>query len=95
MGSAPADSSSHGLSSSFILICFACFFPDRVSLCSPGCPGTHSVDQASLKLTEIYLLLPPFITVNHGYLVGTQPTLSLELFLSQSLLSLGVEKIHL
>jgi hypothetical protein len=26
------------------------FFLDRVSLCNPGCPGTHSVDQASLKL---------------------------------------------
>jgi hypothetical protein len=25
-------------------------FPDRVSLCSPGCPGTHFVDQAGLKL---------------------------------------------
>jgi hypothetical protein len=25
-------------------------FRDRVSLCSPGCPGTHSVDQAGLKL---------------------------------------------
>jgi hypothetical protein len=25
-------------------------FQDRVSLCSPGCPGTHSVDQASFKL---------------------------------------------
>ena len=25
-------------------------FWDRVSLCSPGCPGTHSVDQAGLKL---------------------------------------------
>ena len=24
------------------------FFRDRVSLCSPGCPGTHSVDQAGL-----------------------------------------------
>jgi hypothetical protein len=23
---------------------------DRVFLCSPGCPGTHSVDQADLKL---------------------------------------------
>jgi hypothetical protein len=23
---------------------------DRVSLCSPGCPETHSVDQAGLKL---------------------------------------------
>jgi hypothetical protein len=26
------------------------FFKDRISLCSPGCPGTHSVDQAGLKL---------------------------------------------
>jgi hypothetical protein len=26
------------------------FFPDKVSLCSPGCAGTHSVDQAGLEL---------------------------------------------
>jgi hypothetical protein len=25
------------------------FFRDRVSLYSPGCPGTHSVDQASIE----------------------------------------------
>jgi hypothetical protein len=25
-------------------------FQDRVSLCSPSCPGTHSVDQAGLEL---------------------------------------------
>jgi hypothetical protein len=39
---------------------FFCF-GDRVSLCSPGCPGTHSVDQAGLQveLTEIHLSLPP------------------------------------
>jgi hypothetical protein len=30
--------------------CFVLFFRDRVSLCSPDCPGTHSVDQAGLKL---------------------------------------------
>jgi hypothetical protein len=24
--------------------------PDRVSLCSPGCSGTHPVDQAGLEL---------------------------------------------
>jgi hypothetical protein len=30
---------------------FVClFFRDRVSLYLPGCPGTHSVDQAGLKL---------------------------------------------
>jgi hypothetical protein len=34
----------------FFLFCFVCFFQDRVSLYSPGCPGTHSVDQAGLKL---------------------------------------------
>jgi hypothetical protein len=27
-------------------------FRDRVSLCSPGCPGTHSVDQAGLELRD-------------------------------------------
>ena len=33
------------------LFCFVLFvFWDRVSLCSPGCPGAHSVDQAGLKL---------------------------------------------
>ena len=36
--------------------CCCCFyfhflvFHVRVSLCSPGCPGTHSVDQVGLKL---------------------------------------------
>jgi hypothetical protein len=25
------------------------FLFDRVSLCSPGCPGIHSVDQAGIK----------------------------------------------
>jgi hypothetical protein len=28
-------------------------FRDRVSLCSPGCPGTHFVDQASLELRNL------------------------------------------
>ena len=32
---------------------------DRVSLCSFGCPGTHSAGQAGLKLTEIQPPLPP------------------------------------
>jgi hypothetical protein len=26
---------------------------DRVSLCSPGCPGTYSVDQAGLELRNL------------------------------------------
>jgi hypothetical protein len=28
-------------------------FQDRVSLCSPGCPGTHSVDQVGLELRNV------------------------------------------
>jgi hypothetical protein len=32
---------------------FIGFFQDRVSLCSPGCPGTHSVDQAGLELRNL------------------------------------------
>jgi hypothetical protein len=34
-----------------VLFCFV--FRDRVSLCSPGCPGTHSVDQAGLELRNL------------------------------------------
>jgi hypothetical protein len=34
----------------FIIIFIFLVFRDRVSLCSPGCPGTHSVDQAGLEL---------------------------------------------
>ena len=32
---------------------FFFLFWDRVSLCSPDCPGTHSVDQAGLKLRNL------------------------------------------
>ena len=45
----------HGykLPCSFVfLFCFL-FFQDRVSLCSPGCPGTHFVDQCGLKLRNL------------------------------------------
>jgi hypothetical protein len=35
-----------------LFVCFG-FFWDRVSLCSPGCPGTHSVDQAGLELRHL------------------------------------------
>jgi hypothetical protein len=33
-----------------LLLFFFFIFQDRVSLYSPGCPGTHFVDQAGLKL---------------------------------------------
>jgi hypothetical protein len=32
---------------------FFLVFRDRVSLYSPGCPGTHSVDQAGLELRNL------------------------------------------
>ena len=35
------------------------FFRDRVSLYSSGWPGTHNVEQASIKLVQIHLPLPP------------------------------------
>jgi hypothetical protein len=39
---------------------FVCLFvSDVVSLNSPGCPGTYSVDQAGCGLTEIRLPPPP------------------------------------
>lgn len=42
------------LSSGFF---FVALFLDRVSLCSPSCPGTHPVEQAGLDLKEICLTL--------------------------------------
>jgi hypothetical protein len=39
---------------------FILYFRVRVSLYSPGCPGTHFVDQAGLEL-KIRLPLPPGI----------------------------------
>jgi hypothetical protein len=38
---------------SHVLIFFFLVFRDMLSLCSPGCPGTHSVDQAGLKLRDL------------------------------------------
>jgi hypothetical protein len=34
----------------FFLLLMLFFLQDWVSLCSPGCPGTHFVDQAGLEL---------------------------------------------
>jgi hypothetical protein len=44
----------------FFLFCFL-FFGDRVSLCSPGCPGTHFVDQAGLELKNPPASAPPHL----------------------------------
>jgi hypothetical protein len=41
----------------FLFVCFCvCMCVcvcDRVSLCSPGCPGTHFVDQAGIELRNL------------------------------------------
>ena len=34
----------------FVFFCLFFVFQDRVSLCSSGCSGTHSVDQVGLEL---------------------------------------------
>jgi hypothetical protein len=36
-----------------LLLLILSFFLDRVSLCSLGCCGTYSVDQAGLKLQNL------------------------------------------
>jgi hypothetical protein len=40
-----------------VVVVFVCLFvfQDMFFLCLLSCPGTHSVDQADLKLTEIHL----------------------------------------
>lgn len=47
-------------------------FPDRVSLSSPSCPGTSSVDQAGLEFTEIYLcfLSAGIKSIGHHHWLG-------------------------
>jgi hypothetical protein len=42
----------HQESVSVCFFFFFFFFKDKVSLCSPGCPGTHDVDQADLELRD-------------------------------------------
>jgi hypothetical protein len=37
----------------FVLFCLFLVFKDKVSLCSHGCPRTHSVDQARLQLRTL------------------------------------------
>jgi hypothetical protein len=42
-----------------VLYFFVVVFEMGCTFCSPGCPGTHSVVQAGLELTEIHLPLLP------------------------------------
>ena len=67
----------------FVLFCFVCFvlvfwiwiFRDRISLCSPGCPGTHSLDQAGLELRN----LPASVSQSAG-ITGCTTTAQLSLW---------------
>jgi hypothetical protein len=77
---------SHSLSYSLLVVSlfffFFGFFRDRVSLCSPGCPGTHSVDQAGLELRnppasasqvlglKCFRLVPPRPACGFSFCVG-------------------------
>jgi hypothetical protein len=42
-------------------------FQDKVSLCSPGCTGTQSVDQADLKLRDVYFCLSGILVFKGVY----------------------------
>jgi hypothetical protein len=42
-----------GFLGEFVCLFVCLFFQDRVSLCSPGSPRTHSVDQTGLKLRNL------------------------------------------
>jgi hypothetical protein len=37
----------------FFFVCLFCFFETGFPLCSPGCPGTHSVDQAGFEIRNL------------------------------------------
>ena len=49
-----------------VVVCLFVCFQDRVSLCSPGCPGTHFVDQAELKLRDPSASASRVLELNEG-----------------------------
>jgi hypothetical protein len=68
----------------FVLFCFVLFcfvlrggVRDRVSLYSPGCPGTHAVDQAGPRTQRSACLCLPSAEIKGMALI---PTARLELF---------------
>jgi hypothetical protein len=62
-------------------------------VCSPGCPGSQSVDQTGLELTEIHLPLPPECSVlsSTGYdrvlVMVVLPVAGLQVHLRKSVVS--------
>ena len=69
----------------FVFCLFVCFW-DRVSLCSPGWPGTHSVDQAGLELTN-----PP---ASASQVLGLKACPAMILFLQMWLLCVYITCLH-
>jgi hypothetical protein len=70
---------------------FCCFFAfrDRVSLCSPGCPGTHYVDQAGLELRD-----PPASRVLGLKACATTPGQVMQYFYIPCLFFIPASKFH-
>ena len=55
------------LLSTFFVCLFVCLFWDRVSLCSPGWPKTHSVDLAGLKFSDLPTSAPWMLGLKMWY----------------------------
>lgn len=49
----------------YLIIGWFVVFREQASLCSPGCPATHTIEQASFKLKD-----PPASTWNLGLKVS-------------------------
>ena len=53
-----------------VLLFFCLSFQDRVFLYSPGCPGTHFVDQTGLELRNLPASPPEYVTVVLCFALG-------------------------
>ena len=64
-------------------------FPDRVSLYSPGCPGTHFIDQSVLQLGN-----PPASAYQVLRLKACATTAQLALYLNHTFLQISLGIVH-
>jgi hypothetical protein len=74
----------------FFVCFFVFFFRDRVSLYSPGCHGTHSVDQAGLEFRN----LPAFAYQVLGIKACTTTARLKDLFIIISKYTVAVFRQH-
>ena len=77
-----------------LFLCFGFFFLDRVSLCSPDFPGTHSVDQAGLKLRKLPASASQVLGLK-ACATTARPKNSLIIFLKQVLFRLAFSELFL